>query len=186
MIIMDLETTGLIRPGKEHLPGITQIGAIKYDAEFNELDVFERDINPELVPDEWEAGAIKLRGVGPADTVGFPTLFAVFFEFAEFVRGAKIWAGHNVNGFDTIVLSNQLVRYGFSHHFPWPCHHLDTMRMVMNDYGKRKKLGDVYKDITGNKIENAHEALSDIRATAALLQHYAAPQVQHILEKKDD
>jgi DNA polymerase III epsilon subunit-like protein len=181
MIIMDLETTGLIRPGKEHLPGITQIGAIKYDADFNELDVFERDINPEIIPDEWEAGAIKLRGIGPAETAGFPTFFAVFFEFAEFVRGAKIWAGHNINSFDTVVLSNQLVRYGFSNHFPWPAHHLDTMRMVVNDYGKRQKLGNVYKDITGDTIKNAHEALADIRATAALLSHYAAPQVRHIL-----
>ena len=181
MIIMDLETTGLIRPGKDHLPGITQIGAIKYDADFNELAVFERDINPEIIPEEWEAGAIKLRGIGPAETAGFQTFFAVFFVFAEFVRGAKIWAGHNINGFDTVVLSNQLVRYGFDHHFPWPVHHLDTMRMVMNDYGKRKKLGDVYKDITGKKIENAHEALSDIRATAALLSHYASTEVRNIL-----
>lgn len=186
MIIMDLETTGLIRPGKEHLPGITQIGAIKYDADFNEVDVFERDINPEIIPDEWEAGAIKLRGIGPGDLDNEQTFFAAFFEFAAFVRGARIWAGHNINGFDTVVLSNQLVRYGFAHHFPWPAHHLDTMRMVINDYGKRKKLGDVYKDITGKKIENAHEALSDIRATAVLLSHYDATNVHHILGGKYD
>ncbi len=186
MIIMDLETTGLVRPGKNHLPGITQIGAIKYDADFHELDVFARDINPEIIPDEWEAGAIKLRGIGPTETANFTTFFAVFFEFAEFVRGAKIWAGHNINGFDTVVLSNQLVRYGFDNHFPWPAHHLDTMRMVMADYGKRKKLGDVHRDITGKKIENAHDALADIRATAVLLSYYAATEVRNILGEDND
>jgi len=181
MIIMDLETTGLIRAGKPTLPGITQIGAIRYDANFNELATFEQDINPELIPAEWEEGAIKLRGVGPSDLMEEPTFFAAFFGFAEFCRGAKIWAGHNINGFDTKVLANQLLRYGFEHHFPWPAHHIDTMRLVINEYGGRRKLGDVYMEITGKKLEGAHEALADIRATAVVLKHLGAENVKRLL-----
>jgi len=186
MIIMDLETTGLLRAGKETLPGITQIGAIRYDADFNELDVYEQDINPELHPDDWEAGAIKLRGIGPDDLHDCPTFFAAFWDFAKFVRGATIWSGYNINPFDTKVLHNQLVRYGFSHHFPWPTHHIDVMDMVVKKYGRRQKLGVVYKDVTGENIENAHEALADIRATADILKDMGANEVRNLIGAKDD
>lgn len=181
MIIMDLETTGLIRAGKTVTPGITQIGAIKYDADFNEIDTYEQDINPELIPADWEEGAIKLRGVGPADLMNEPTFFAAFWAFADFCRGAKVWAGHNINGFDTKVLAYQLERYGFSNHFPWPTHHIDTMQLVIKKFGKRRKLGDVYFEITGKKLEGAHEALADIRATAVLLQDMGARDVKSLL-----
>lgn len=181
MILWDLETTGLVRPGKDTLPGITQIGAIKYDADFNEIDVYEQDINPELAPTDWEEGAIKLRGVGPQDLMECPTFFAAFWDFAKFCRGATIFSGYNIDPFDTIVLANNLRRYGFEHHFPWPTHHVDVMKMVIKKYGRRKKLSDVYKEITGKKLEGAHEALADIRATAVILQELGASEVKGLL-----
>lgn len=180
IIIADFETTGLIR-GKVNCPGITQIGAIKYDADLNELDVFERDINPELVPGDWEEGAIKLRGVGPMDLMEADTFFAAFWDFAAFVRGSVIWSGFNINAFDTKVLSIQLERYGFTHHFPWPTHHVDLMDYVIKKFGKRRKLGDVYKELFGEKFDNAHEATADIRATAGLMRKMAMDEVQQIL-----
>lgn len=181
--VMDLETTGLLRAGKDTLPGITQIGAIKLDADLEETASFTQDVNPELIPSDWEEGAIKLRGIGPGDLDNEPTFFAAFWPFADFVRGSVVWVGHNVNGFDTKVLANQLARYGFSHHFPWPTYHIDTMDLCRKEYGKRKKLGDVYKDITGKKLEGAHEALPDIRATALILRTFGAAEVQQYLRK---
>jgi len=181
--VMDLETTGLVRPGKDTLPGITQIGAIKLDADLNEIASFTMDVNPELIPDEWEQGAIDLRGVGPNDLIHCPTFFAAFYPFADFVRGSVIWCGHNINSFDTIVLSRNLYRYGFTHHFPWPSFHIDTMDLCRKEYGKRRKLGDVYKDITGNKLEGAHEALPDIRATATILRTFGAEEAKQFLRR---
>jgi len=181
IVFMDLETTGLIRPDKPFGPGITQIGAIRMDIQWTELDSFEMDVNPEMHIDQWEKKAISLRGVGPDDLVEAPTFFAAFWSFAEFVRGAKIWCGHNINGFDTKVLAANLKRYGFEHHFPWPAHHVDTMDMVVKHYGKRKKLGDVYKDITGKKLEGAHEALPDIRATAVIAKEFGKDQIEQLL-----
>lgn len=181
IIVVDFETTGLIRAGKDILPGITQIGAVKLDADLNEIASFETEVNPELHPEQWEEGAIKLRGIGPGDLDNAPTFFAAFWDFAAFVRGSLIWSGHNINSFDTKVLANQLARYGFAHHFPWPTHHVDTMDLVRNEYGKRKKLGDVYKDITGKKLEGAHDALNDIRATVVILKKYGSTQVTQII-----
>ena len=183
IIIADFETTGLIRAGKDTLPGITQIGAIRLNADLEEMDDFVMDVNPELIPDEWEQGAIKLRGIGPADLMEAPTFFAAFYPFADFVRGSVVWCGHNINGFDTKVLHNQLARYGFSHHFPWPTYHIDTMDLVVKEYGKRKKLGDVYKDITGKTLKNAHEALPDIRACATILRTWGADEVKQYLRR---
>ena len=183
IIVMDLETTGLIRSDKPFGPGITQIGAVRLDENLVETDSFETDVNPEMHIDEWEQGAIKLRGIGPEDLVKAPTFFAAFWEFAEFVRGAKVWCGHNINGFDTKVLAANLKRYGFEHHFPWPSHHVDTMDMVRNAYGKRKKLGDVYRDITGKKLDNAHEALSDIRATVVVAKHYGIDEIHQLIRR---
>jgi len=181
--LLDFETTGLVRPGKDTLPGITQIGAIKLDADLEEIDSFVMDVNPELIPSDWEEGAIKLRGIGPGDLDTEPTFFAAFFPFADFVRGSVIWCGHNINGFDTKVLHNNLRRYGFEAHFPWPTYHIDTMDLVVKEYGKRKKLGDVYKDITGKKLEGAHEALPDIRATAVILREYGKAEAQQYLRR---
>lgn len=184
IIVMDLETTGLIRANKPLGPGITQIGAVKLNYAFEEVDSFSTDVNPEMHIDEWEQGAINLRGIGPDDLIEKPTFFAAFWHFADFVRGAKIWCGHNINAFDTIVLANNLKRYGFEHHFPWPQHHVDTMDMVRREYGKRKKLGDVYRDITGKKLEDAHEALADIRATVVIAKHYGTTEITQLLRRK--
>lgn len=181
--VTDLETTGLLRAGKDTLPGITQLGAIKLNADLEETAEFTMDVNPELIPDEWEQGAIDLRGIGPADLMEAPTFFAAFYPFADFVRGSIVWCGHNINGFDTKVLANQLKRYGFDHHFPWPTYHIDTMDLCRKEYGKRKKLGDVYKDITGKKLEGAHEALPDIRATALILRTFGKDEVQQYLRR---
>lgn len=181
MTVLDFETTGLVRAGRDHLPGITQIGAIRLNAELEETDSFTIDVNPELPPEEWEEGAIKLRGIGPGDLDNEPTFFAAFWPFAKFVRGSVIWCGHNINGFDTKVLHNNLVRYGFQHHFPWPTYHIDTMDLVKKEYGKRRKLGDVYQDITGQKLVGAHEALPDIRATATILRTFGADQAKQFL-----
>ncbi len=186
IIVADFETTGLVRAGKPLLPGITQIGAIKLDAGLNEIDTFQYDVNPEIIPSEWEEGAIKLRGIGPGDLDDCPTFFAAFWPFAAFCRGALIWCGHNINGFDTKVLAGQLERYGFTHHFPWPTHHIDTMDLVQKEYGRRKKLGDVYQDITGKPLKDSHEALPDVRAAAVILRAWGKDNVAQIIGRNDN
>ena len=182
IIVMDLETTGLIK-GNNFLPGITQIGAVKYDAELNEIDSYVQDINPEIPASDWQEGAIKLRGIGPGDLDHCPTFFAAFFGFAEFVRGSVIWSGFNIDNFDTKVLGRSLERYGFSQHFPWPSYHIDIMKVVMKEYGGRRKLGDVYSDLFGEKIVDAHEALPYIRATMRIGQKLAPDLFYQTLER---
>lgn len=184
--VLDFETTGLVRPGKPLLPGITQIGAIKLDRNLNEIDSFQMDVNPEIIPSDWEEGAIKLRGIGPGDLDHAPTFFAAFWSLAEFVRGSLVLCGHNINGFDTKVLAGQLERYGFTHHFPWPTHHVDTMDLVVKEYGRRKKLGDVYQDITGKKLKDSHEALPDVRAAATILCQWGVTTIEQIIGRNDN
>ena len=182
IIMLDFETTGLPDAKKPLGPGITQIGAIKLDAGFNEIDSYQQDVNPELHIDDWQQGAINLRGIGPEDLVEAPTFFAAFWKLAEFVRGSIILSGHNLNSFDSKVLETNLKRYGFERHFPWPTHHIDTMDLCKKEYGKRRKNGDVYRELTGKKIDGAHDALPDARATCVILKTFGAEQVRQILE----
>lgn len=185
IVFYDLETTGLLTPARRDLPGIIQIAAMLYNSRGEEIDEFEVKINPEIKKIEWQDGAIKTTGVGP-DDVGrdWPTFFEVFPAFSAFVRRATIFGGFNIEHFDDDVLFNNLVRYGFEKHFPWPSHRLDVMKISRAHHtqqGKRgnkdPKLGELYKDLFGEELEDAHDALVDVRGTARCAFEIAADEI---------
>ena len=176
IIVYDLETTGFVNTysdDPEDQPGITQIGAAKYDNEMNLLGEFDTFVNPELRdPSKWREDAMEVSNIHPEDVVDAPTGFIAIPQFAEFCRGAKYLLGYNHIQFDNVVLDWQLKRYGFQHHFPWPFIHIDIMEIAseeMNMRGKRgrknPKLGEIYKELFGKELEGAHNALFDVLGT---------------------
>ncbi len=170
-VCIDLETTGLDVGGAR--PGITQIAAVKFDCpetfqwlHFNEM------VNPELPPNEiWHPKAIAATGITPEMVAGSPTFFEVLPRFAEFVLGCDTWAGFNTP-FDVRILTINLERYGFVHHFPWPFHHIDVMPMAKAAMGVSKgfKLTDCYEWTTGKVLDGAHDAMVDVQATITVLK----------------
>lgn len=176
IIVYDLETTGLINHSRNDLPGITQIAAVLYDWDGTELDHFETKVNPELPADDWEKGAIKVTGIKPEDVTTWPSFFEVFIPFADFVARGSVFSGYNILEYDDIVLYNNLVRYGFEKHFPWPRRRLDVMHIATqyaNKQGKRgskrPRLGDIYKELFNEELEGWHDALNDVRGTGRVL-----------------
>jgi len=181
LIMLDFETTTFLNPystDPEDQPGITQIGAIKYNEKLEEVDHFETYINPELRdPSKWTEDAQIVSNIRPADVADAPNFFAAFPRFAEFFRGTKILSGFNIVDFDVHVLHWQLVRYGCQFQFPWPPLQIDVMHLAsewMDLRGKRgrkyPKLGEIYQELFQIELEGAHNALIDCRGTGDVLR----------------
>lgn len=194
MCFYDLETTGLPNPARKDLPGIIQIAAALYDENGQEIDTYETKINPEIKKIEWQEGAIRTTGVGP-DDVGkdWPTFFEVFPEFADFVARATVLGGYNILHFDDDVLYNNLVKYGFEKHFPWPRHRVDVMdlsKAYHNQKGKRgnkrPKLTEIYAEIFGEEMEGAHDAMVDVRGVARVGFEIGKDVIARLLLQDED
>lgn len=187
ILMVDFETTGLLKDGvRDPLkqPGITQIGVVKLDHALNEIEAWETLVNPEIAEHLWDKKAIEITGLDPAKVAGAPTFFEVLPQFAAISRGARIWSGYNIDGFDTHVLKFQLQRYGYETHFPWPYEHLDVMEMAKRYLQSPKwvKLAVIYEKLFGRQFDNAHDALSDIRATAEVLRKIGKDHVNAVYQ----
>lgn len=180
IIFYDLETTGLPRAGDDPLlqPGIVQIGACIVDPtawqhdDDGIKDEFNEKINPELMPDRFEPGAVRVHGLDWNACQPFPSFFTVGADFAKFSVGAEIRSGYNVVDFDDKILMWQLRRYGMEFNYPWSPRVVDVAKLAKESgryMGKRgpkfPKLIELYQDVTGERLEGAHDALADIRAT---------------------
>lgn len=181
VLFYDLETTGLPKRGDDPLiqPGIIEIGACMVDTaawgsdqDLGITSEFEMKVNPELPRERWEAGASKANGVYFGDRDDCASFFTVGRQFAEFAVGAEYASGYNIVGFDNKVLMWQLQRYGMQFHFPWPPCHVDVMDLAKRSGqyagvrgAKAPKLVNLYAEMAGEPLKDAHTALADIRAT---------------------
>lgn len=173
-VVVDFETTGLVLPRAhwDRQPGITQIGALKFNPDDWEIvDALDFLINPELPESAWEESAIKVTGITPQMVVNEKSLFGRFNDITNFFVGSEVWLGYNTD-FDQDALYHQLHRYGLEKNFPWPPNTVDVMKICrdrLNTVGKRGtknvKLGEAYEEIVGKPMSNAHNALADVTAT---------------------
>jgi DNA polymerase III epsilon subunit-like protein len=194
ILLVDFETTGLLNGSQDFMrqPGICQIGAVKLErAEVEQEDEtpassskqratrarndsFYTLCNPEI--SVWEEKAIKTHGITPEAVESAPTFFELGKALARFGVGCSVWAGFHTK-FDREVLAWQLLRYGMEKSFPWPPEEYDVMKAagrVMEQQGKRgvkrPSLSEAYQHFMGRSFEGAHDALSDIRATADVMR----------------
>lgn len=188
IVFYDLETTGLLNAHRD-LPGIIQIAAAKYNNNFKLLDTFNMAVDPEINANDWEKGAIRTTGVGPDQIRDRPTLFTVLPLFAQFMVGTKILAGYNILGFDDIVLDKNLKRYAFDRSFPWPPKRLDVMYVATQHFNqsgkrgvKRPKLEEIYKETTDKTLDDAHDALADVKATAEVCWKIGSDELMRLLK----
>lgn len=176
--VIDFETTGLLVPGAaaERQPGIVQIGALILDpSTLKENRCLSMLIDPEKHEADWSKKAIEVHGITPEVVKNEATLFSVFDQFTDFILGCRVWGGYNTP-FDINVLKYQLQRYGLETSFPWPPKELDVMKIARDHFqekGRRGlkfiKLTDAYERLFHETFD-AHDALADCRATAAVLR----------------
>lgn len=187
MIVVDAETTGLLKPDTkdpEQQPGIVQIALAKVEPihgkisnGFTVIDAKSWLVNPEKPV--WDPDSIKVHGITPDKVVDAPTLFTIYPELVEWFLGQNIWIGFN-NEFDRKVLFYALARLSLEARFPWPSMDWDIMKIakpVLNIAGKRDikhpNLVECHLELTGVNYADAHNALADVMATVACLDKLA-------------
>lgn len=173
MIIFDLETTGLPKAEGSDLilqPKIIEFGAVKLDGDFHETDKLEFFVNPGM---QLDPKITKITGITDDMLKDEKPFIAYYKILAEWFCGEKILVAHNLP-FDRKVLRFELQRYDKLTKFPWPYEHLCTVEIGESVWGKKRKLGEIYSEITGKEHKGAHRSIADVRATAEIVRWYAS------------
>ncbi|WP_263118763.1 exonuclease domain-containing protein [Cellulomonas fimi] len=157
--VVDVETTGL-SPRRDR---VVSVAVIQLDRQGNVQDEWSTLIDP-----QGPVGATHIHGITQQDVVGAPIFGEVVPHLLPLFEG-RVLAGHNMS-FDSSFLKYEFGRAGWG----WPTvPMLCTLRESQHflPYLDRRRLTDCCWacDI---ELVDAHSALGDARATAALLSHY--------------
>jgi DNA polymerase-3 subunit epsilon len=159
LVFFDLEATGL----NVMRDRIIQIAAIKYYADGREPAELEMLINPGI-PISLEAMAV--HGITPKDVANKPTFAQVAKEIFDFFGDADL-SGYNSNRFDIPMLMEELDRAGFE--FDIEKRRLIDVQRIFYRMEPRT-LRAALKFYCGKEIENAHDAMADVKATIDVFQ----------------
>lgn len=163
IVAFDVETTGL--SFKDDY--IIQLSAVKFDTDFNELDVFNHYIVPYAKNWSISEEAFGKHGLTKdfiAENGEF--LINVASDFLAFIDGCDLLS-YNGKGFDVKMLLKDLRSVGLN---------LDINKVFYDAFLLEAKLHPrtldaVYKKYTGKNIDNAHNALFDVYATIEVFKH---------------
>lgn len=177
-IIFDTETNGLPKNYNAHpsnvdnYPRIIQLGFQVYDENYNLI----REYNQLIKPDGWEVPNQKFwidhgystktnfeKGIPIRDALGY---------FIENLQECEVMVAHNMN-FDYNIIAAEMIRAKLSS--PKKLKRICTMntaehimKLPSRGYSlyKSPKLIELYEYLFQEGFDGAHDALSDVRATA--------------------
>ena len=154
IVFFDLEATGLnvIRDR------IMQVGAIKYFKDGRNPEELEMLINPGILISE---EAFNVHGIGPKDVANKPTFAQVADKLYNFFGDADL-GGYNCTRFDVPMLMEEFVRAGFD--FDISNRRIIDMQRIFYKMEPRT-LKAALKFYCDKEIEDAHDAMADVRAT---------------------
>jgi DNA polymerase-3 subunit epsilon len=162
--VIDVETTGL----SPDLDRVIEIAVVRTDRFGHVVDEWCTLLDP-----GGPVGAAHVHGITAADVRGAPRFVDVAGDLVARVAGQVVVA-HNAP-FDMAFLRAEFERAG------WPLPQvpvlctLEASRTYLPDL-ERRRLADCCWHI-GTELRDAHSALADARAAAALLAHYLDPGV---------
>lgn len=165
IVFFDVEATGLnvIRDR------IVQIGMVKYFKNGAEPEELSMLINPGIPISE---EAIAVHGIYPKDLANKPTFQQVADKIYKFIGNADL-AGYNSNRFDVPMLMEEFARVGME--FTVDKRRLIDVQRIFYKMEPRT-LRAALRYYCNEEIENAHDALGDVKATVSVfkgqLAHY--------------
>ena len=172
MIAFDLETTGLPKAEGSNLdeqPKIIEFGAVKLDDEsLKEVDRLEFFVNPNQI---LEPKITKITGITDDMLKEAKPFIAHYKKLCEFFVGEKTLVAHNLP-FDRKILRFELQRADKMTMFPWPFNHVCTIEIGESVWGKKRKLIDIYHEVTGKEHTNAHRSINDVLAMVEVIKWY--------------
>jgi DNA polymerase-3 subunit epsilon len=154
IVFFDVETTGL----SVIKDRILQIALIKYFADGKEPEELTMLINPSIPISE---EAMSIHGITPKDLANKPTFMQVAQKIYDFIGNADL-GGYNSNRFDIPMLMEEFARAGLD----FEVNHrklIDVQRIFYRMEPRTLKAAVRY--YCGKEMEDAHDALEDIRAT---------------------
>lgn len=158
LAIFDLETTGTNLATDR----IIEICIIKVLPEGTEM-VLNQRINPEMhIPEESTA----IHGISDEDVKNEPVFSDMAPKIAAFIEGCDL-SGYNALKFDIPVLAEELLRVGMD--FDISGRRIIDVQNIFHKMEPRH-LAAAYKFYCGQKLENAHSAEADTRATYDILK----------------
>jgi len=164
MIIIDTETTGLIKPTltDSHLqPFITELYACKITNDFKFISEFNHLIKPPIPVPEL---ITKITGIDDKMLENKPSFIEIYDELCDFFLGETIIVAHNAS-FDVGMIYWELFRLDLEKKFPWPKYHICTVEQSFGIENKRLKLTQLHEKATGiPHVEGAHRAKDDVMA----------------------
>lgn len=158
LCFLDLEATGL------HIirDRIVQIGIIKFSPGVEESEELDMLINPG-VPISQEA--YEVHGISAQDVASAPTFAQAASRVNAFIEGCDL-AGYNSHRFDLPMLMEEMDRAGYD--LDLESRSLIDVQTIFHKMEPRT-LAAAHRFYCGTEMENAHDALADVEATAAVL-----------------
>ena len=159
LIFFDIEATGLhvIRDR------IIQLAMIKYSAKGKDPEERTYLINPGIPISE---EAMNVHGITPKDVARKPLFNQVAQEIYDFIGDSDL-AGYNSNRFDIPMLMEEFDRAGLEFN-------VDKRRLVdvQRIFYKMepRTLSAALRFYCQQEMENAHDAMADVRATVAVFE----------------
>jgi DNA polymerase III subunit epsilon len=165
LVFFDVETTGLnvIRDR------ILQIALIKYPHNGKEPVELSMLINPSIPISE---ESMSIHGISPKDLANKPTFLQVGKQIYDFIGNADL-AGYNAARFDIPMLMEEFARVGLD--FDISTRRIIDVQRIFYKMEPRT-LKAALRFYCQTELEDAHDALADVRATIDVfkgqLQHY--------------
>ncbi|MCF7791537.1 MAG: 3'-5' exonuclease [Victivallales bacterium] len=157
IIFFDLEATGT----NPQFDRIVEICVAKIQPG-GETEIKSRRINPERpIPKE----STEIHGITDEDVADEPTFSQVSASLFMYFENSDL-AGYNINRFDIPLLASEFKRAGLNFHVE--DRKVIDAQTIFHKMEPRT-LSAAYKFFTGNELEDAHAAESDVLATISVL-----------------
>ncbi|HQX45410.1 MAG TPA: 3'-5' exonuclease, partial [Saprospiraceae bacterium] len=142
---------------------IIQLGMVKYPKNSGAPEEMMLMINPGIPISE---EAMRIHGITPADLANKPVFAQVAKKIFDFIGDGDL-AGYNSNRFDVPILMEELARCGLDLKIE-ERRLIDVQRIFYRM--EPRTLKAAYQFYCGKEMQNAHDAMEDIRATIEVLK----------------
>jgi len=159
--VIDIETTGF-SPAHHHR--IVEVGVVLLDDRGRPVEEWDTMLNPER-----DIAATEVHGLTAADVCRAPTFAQVAAKLRSFLAG-RVPVAHNLS-FDAPFVAAEYERLGLAAPLSRATG-LCTMQLAPRYLRTQGRNLEACCDCIGVRVESAHSALEDARATARLLAHY--------------
>ena len=188
VLLVDTETTGLPLKGDEYSPEqpyVIQLAGVLFDVQGDDI---EKSINTLIIPPagvHFHEKAVQTHGFSEEVVrANGRNPLEVYTELRELRKEAQVIAAYNWD-FD-----ERLIRTSSEREFPEfkedpvcgihgkDIHHHCVMKQAMTYFKyPRQKLNTVYKELMGENIQNAHDAMADAVAAMHVMKQLLIRQL---------